>query len=100
MVGVYPPCIFPQTDDSFLIMNDLLFHQDATVKLWVRRPSGNSQSAGNVGGPNLRSWFGFNSGPSFDDQSYSWHCRCTFEPKSEAVRDIRWSPFHDDSELF
>jgi WD40 repeat protein len=25
-----------------------------------------------------------------------WHCRSTFLPKSEAVRDIRWSPFYDD----
>jgi WD repeat-containing protein 24 len=28
--------------------------------------------------------------------SYSWHCRSIYEPKSEAVRDIQWSPFHED----
>jgi hypothetical protein len=27
---------------------------------------------------------------------YQWHCRTTFAPKSEAVRDIQWSPFYDD----
>jgi WD40 repeat protein len=26
----------------------------------------------------------------------TWHCRAKFEPKSEAVRDIQWSPFYED----
>lgn len=29
-------------------------------------------------------------------QQYQWQCRATFTPKSEAVRDLRWSPFYDD----
>jgi hypothetical protein len=71
--------------------------QDATVKLWVRRRM--SQQKGGAGkSQQPRSWFRFNAAPSPDDQSFSWNCRLTFEPKSEAVRDIRWSPFHDDSE--
>jgi hypothetical protein len=28
--------------------------------------------------------------------SYQWHSRSTFAPKSEAVRDIQWSPFYED----
>lgn len=104
MANQQPEAILTQHSRA---VNRLAFHpkrpgllltasQDATVKLYVRRPSNNNQRSGNAGGPKLRSWFGFNAGPSFDNQSYSWHCRATFEPKSEAVRDIRWSPFHDD----
>jgi WD40 repeat protein len=43
-------------------------------------------------------FFGGGAGPSEDTpprQSFSWHCRATFEPK-EAVRDIQWSPFYED----
>jgi WD40 repeat protein len=28
-------------------------------------------------------------------RTYSWHCQAKFEPKSEAVRDIQWSPFYE-----
>lgn len=68
--------------------------QDATVKLWVRRPVPKKPIADNS--KNRRSWFNFNVAPSMDDHSFTWHCRATFEPKSEAVRDIRWSPLLDD----
>ncbi|CAB9500416.1 GATOR complex protein WDR24 [Seminavis robusta] len=69
--------------------------QDATVKLWVRRKLAKTGGAANS--QQLRSWFRFNAAPSPDEQSFSWQCRVTFEPKSEAVRDIRWSPIHDDT---
>lgn len=65
------------------------------MKLWVRRPVQKKPAADSS--QNLRSWFTFNAAPSLDDQSFSWECRATFEPKSEAVRDIRWSPLLDDS---
>jgi WD domain, G-beta repeat len=28
--------------------------------------------------------------------AYEWHSIATYEPKSEAVRDIRWSPYYND----
>lgn len=28
--------------------------------------------------------------------SYTWHCRTTFTPKSEAIRDVQWSPIFTD----
>lgn len=28
--------------------------------------------------------------------SYTWHCRTTFTPKSEAIRDVQWSPIFPD----
>jgi WD repeat-containing protein 24 len=31
--------------------------------------------------------------------AYQWHSRATYEPKSEAVRDIRWSLYYDDGML-
>jgi WD repeat-containing protein 24 len=34
--------------------------------------------------------------PQKPPPNFQWHCRSTFLPKSEAVRDIRWSPFYDD----
>mmetsp|Transcript_19354 Transcript_19354/g.27360 ORF Transcript_19354/g.27360 Transcript_19354/m.27360 type:complete len:890 (-) Transcript_19354:965-3634(-) len=77
--------------------------QDATVKLWERRSSFREEgsgikNAGPRGKPKMRSWFGMHA-PFHQDQadrSISWHCRATFKPKSEAVRDIQWSPFHED----
>jgi WD40 repeat protein len=33
---------------------------------------------------------------SVTPSSYQWHYRTTFAPKSEAVRDIQWSPFYED----
>ena len=50
----------------------------------------------------LRSWFSgaMSSSRSQSDRSYSWFCRATFEPKSEAVREIKWSKFQDDGKLW
>jgi WD40 repeat protein len=81
--------------------------QDGTVLLWERlRKVANTAATGNNGRDSIKSatttkqgWFGKMSAQVKDpnkERSYSWHCRATFEPKSEAVRDIRWSPFYDD----
>jgi WD40 repeat protein len=77
--------------------------QDGTVILWERirkvtttdqqrRQSKQSTKQG-------FSFFGGMKTQSNQKRSYSWQCRATFEPKSEAVRDIQWSPFHDDGTL-
>eukprot|EP00547_Thalassionema_nitzschioides_P002698 CAMPEP_0194214342 /NCGR_PEP_ID=MMETSP0156-20130528/15499_1 /TAXON_ID=33649 /ORGANISM="Thalassionema nitzschioides, Strain L26-B" /LENGTH=918 /DNA_ID=CAMNT_0038942573 /DNA_START=52 /DNA_END=2809 /DNA_ORIENTATION=- len=70
--------------------------QDATVKLWERKSSSNGRGSSQPN-QNLISWFGKQaSRSSLTNSSISWHCLATFEPKAEAVRDIRWSPFHDN----
>jgi WD40 repeat protein len=69
--------------------------QDGTVKLWVRKLA--LPRTANERKPDAhRSWFGHkHASPS--NQSYSWECSKTFNPKSEAIREVRWSPFHDNS---
>lgn len=70
--------------------------QDATVKLWERK-SYSSGVSGSQPNQNIISWFGKQaSRSSLTNSPISWHCLATFEPKAEAVRDIRWSPFHDN----
>ena len=68
--------------------------QDATVRLWERKSSASDVTGQQSGG--VRSWFGVHDSPSLSNRPHSWKCRATFEPKAEAVRDIKWSPFLDD----
>jgi WD repeat-containing protein 24 len=49
-----------------------------------------AERAGSTGTVNV------GSGGGITKTSYSWHCRAMYEPKSEAVRDVQWSPFHED----
>jgi hypothetical protein len=71
--------------------------QDATVKLWERRASSTVAPSQQANPNSGFSWFGMQANPAANEnKSVSWHCLATFEPKAEAVRDIRWSPFHDD----
>jgi WD40 repeat protein len=71
--------------------------QDALVKLWERRAI--NQQSNQEQNKTVRSWFGnMTSARSQPDRAYSWFCRATFEPKSEAVRDMQWSKFQDDGE--
>jgi hypothetical protein len=67
--------------------------QDATVKLWERREMAQKSDDDKR---KKKSWFA-NKASSRDSKSYQWFCNSTFEPKSEAVRDIQWSNFRDDS---
>lgn len=69
--------------------------QDATVRLWQRRSSSSSPNA-NQGNQNIISWFKQSQDSLQHNESVSWHCVATFEPKAEAVRDIKWSPAHED----
>jgi len=92
--------------------------QDSTVLLWERRrgPSSSQQQqqqAPHTANPKFKAFFGL-AGPggigaagalggSQKQQqqqqqraSFQWICTATFSPKSDAVRDIRWSPFYDD----
>jgi WD repeat-containing protein 24 len=79
--------------------------QDGSVKLWerllvgVRKPDGTKQPR--------RPWFagggrgnvktgGRGEGEETPVRTYSWKFKAGFEPKSEAVRDIQWSPYLDD----
>jgi len=71
--------------------------QDSTVKLWIRTVDVTPSKLPEAG---LLAWFG---GPPQETRfsntkkhSYSWTCTATFAPKAEAVRDMQWSPFHDD----
>lgn len=68
--------------------------QDATIKLWERR-----LVAPRVEEEKRRTWFqsgSGNSGASDQQQRYSWFCKATFEPKCEAVRDIKWNEYQED----
>ena len=67
--------------------------RDATVKLWERREV--AKKPDKERNSKLRFGF-FNKARSQDQRAYSWFCRGTFEPKSEAVRDIQWSKFQED----
>lgn len=84
--------------------------QDGKVLLWERRKAtdattaDNSSNTGTANGTqtrNVTSRFNrfFTSTRSTQPeprQSFAWHCRAAFEPKSEAIRDIQWSPFLQD----
>ena len=66
------------------------------MKLWERRDVG--PQPGRDVNKNLRSWFGgMGMNDTVQDKTYTWYCRATFEPKSEAVREIKWSKFNEDS---
>jgi len=82
--------------------------QDGLVKLWDRRATTSSvANASNNIVANRSTWFGF-VGSSNTKQmpnpftqnttitTATWHCCSTYQPKCEAVRDIKWSPFIDD----
>ena len=74
--------------------------QDGTVKLWERKIA-TPTSAGNKSQDAQRSWFGRHERTHQTSRSaghaYTWEWTKTFDPKSEAIREVRWSPFHDDS---
>lgn len=78
--------------------------QDGTVILWERQRSNTTtdQQRRQSKQSNKQgfSFFGGAKNQSNQKRSYSWQCRATFEPKSEAVRDIQWSPFHDDGTCY
>ncbi|KAL3937841.1 MAG: hypothetical protein SGARI_001973 [Bacillariaceae sp.] len=74
--------------------------QDGSVKLWERRVVAARNSDADKQQQSRRPWYSM-SGRSMDDlatspRKHSWFCKATFEPKSEAVRDIKWSIFSDD----
>lgn len=94
--------------------------QDGTVKLWDRRassPSPASAALAGVGpspsgapGATGRSWFGLGrapalqaqqsaSGPAAAVRTAGWYCVQSYQPKCDAVRDIKWNPVVDDREL-
>jgi len=93
--------------------------QDGTVKLWDRRAAANTGFGTYVSppvtnnpqmfqqstkSPTLMSWFGRNTPKTSNTimssnatvRTASWHCVSTYQPKCEAVRDIKWNPFIDD----
>jgi hypothetical protein len=78
--------------------------QDGTVLLWERRKKTKGERdqtrEEREKQKKFSSFFGkmmTSAGTaSAKQQAYQWHCRSTFAPKSEAVRDIRWSPFYGD----
>jgi WD40 repeat protein len=75
--------------------NLLTASQDGTVKLWVRKLA-TLRTANERKHDAHRSWFG-QKHASRSNQSYSWECSKTFSPRCEAIREVRWSPFHDNS---
>ena len=73
--------------------------QDGSVKLWERRVVASPNPSTDKQQQSRRPWYSM-SGRNMDDlasapRKHSWFCRATFEPKSEAVRDIKWSIFSD-----
>lgn len=87
---------------------------DGKVLLWERRKvvaNANATGATNAGQEqqDLKlkqsikhgfSLFGKSTAALPKRSLYSWHRRATFDPKSEAVRDIRWSPFYEDGTYY
>lgn len=98
--------------------------QDGTVKLWDRRATSSNLSVGtgSVGSNapimpstfnlSTKNWFeglgfgGLKSVPNATLPSSNamartaiWHCVSTFQPKCDAVRDVKWNPYIDDGEL-
>lgn len=70
--------------------------QDATVLLWERRKvSSTSTLKPQVAAPRLRMLFG-GGASNLSQTRYSWHGRARYEPRSEAIRDIKWSPHYED----
>jgi len=81
---------------------------DSTVRLWERRKASrkpNADAGGRNVGKNQSIGFPFFGGGtqgavarsgSDAAKNYSWQCTGVFEPRTEAVRDIEWSPFLDD----
>lgn len=76
--------------------------QDSTVLLWERKLTEDASSAKEATATppakptGLQFLFGGTVAPVVPQRTYTWRCRAKFEPKSEAVRDIRWSPFYDE----
>jgi hypothetical protein len=63
------------------------------VKLWERREVTPKKGKEH----DSRKRFGFfNMTHNESKREYTWFCKKTFEPKSEAVREIQWSKFQDD----
>lgn len=94
--------------------------QDGTVKLWDRRATSSTSTlpsaSGSVGSTvpstfnlNAKSWFGFGGFPTVQNaqlppssaisRTAVWHCVSTYQPKCEAVRDVKWNPIIDDGEV-
>mmetsp|Transcript_28219 Transcript_28219/g.68666 ORF Transcript_28219/g.68666 Transcript_28219/m.68666 type:complete len:1114 (-) Transcript_28219:1954-5295(-) len=94
--------------------------QDSTIKLWERRTAASSttpqqttmQESTDDDNESSRRlpWFmkggrGSSTAPSKADNlqnnnqpKYSeWWCRATFEPKSDAILDVQWSKYQDDT---
>ena len=74
--------------------------KDGSVKLWERKAALRRKESDKAhDSHSVRSWFGKHSmqQTKSSKRSYSWECTKTFNPKSEAIREVRWSPFHDDS---
>lgn len=91
---------------------------DGTMKLWDRRATcSSSLHHGATGGAEYtatqnklnqttKSWFGFGNSLTVHSahqlptsamlSTATWHCISTYQPKCEAVRDIRWNPVIDD----
>jgi hypothetical protein len=107
--GKYPGHLLTASQVRMLTMVDISFSallslmsyciwillQDGTVKLWVRKLA-TLRTASERKHDTHRSWFG-QKHLSPSNQSYSWECSKTFSPRSEAIREVRWSTFHDDS---
>lgn len=67
--------------------------QDSTVKLWERREVSSTKGKDN----DAKKRFGFfNVTQNQSHREFNWYCKSTFEPKSEAVREVQWSKFQDD----
>lgn len=71
--------------------------QDSKVLLWERiKAEGDMTAEGKKAQNRFNRIFGGMSAQTTTRRLFTWHCRATFEPKSEAVRDIKWSPYFED----
>lgn len=72
--------------------------QDGKVILWERVKAETTPAAVEAKKSAMRfnRLFAGMSAPPVLKRAFVWKCRATFEPKSEAVRDIKWSPLFDD----
>lgn len=70
--------------------------QDSKVLLWERIKTDADPMDGKKAQNRFNRIFGGMAAQTATRRLFTWHCRATFEPKSEAVRDIKWSPYFDD----
>ena len=62
------------------------------MKLWERREV-ETQRSKDSGPKNILDFFKMQNNK---EKEYTWFCKATFEPKSQAVQEVQWSGLNED----